>query len=685
MVRKSYFSDHFGRCPGLHRSDLVGHFGCVNAVEFSNNGGEFIVSGGDDRRVMVWNVEKCVYGTGTPVSLKGEHKSNIFCTVFDNENRHLFSAGNDNMALRHDFETGETVGMYYHDDPVYGLHVHPEDSNVFLTASDDGKVLLWDIRASSVRGSSSCVANLESAFHAAVFNPVDYNVIATANSKKGVQLWDMRVPISCLKQFSCDIGQMCAMGLKWNTTGDMITALRRRLPPVLYHVKRSSPIAEFHHPGYSNVCTMKSNCFAGSKDQYVVSGSDDFNVYIWEVPDDWDDGGLLITVGRAFLVLQGHRSIVNQVRFNRANHMLISAGVEKVLKVWSPFPVPGGCSSTDVIPGNVRQPYSHSDYLGFIQYGGLPLSHDEYENRSTEEDPRMLAFFDSLIEREKENFCSDSDDSTWEDLHLSLILQGGSSEDSDNGTIGTSVNRLLARELLHRPTQRSPEREPSANTSGQGALRRLRYLKNAAVIRDLLNRDSSSSSSRSSDEETGNCIPLNELASGDDNGQNSKRSSVTFNRPRRNTSRRYRFRSRIRTEGERSRAASDSSSNSEDQNTGTKTEANSKGNVLFVAQGNDSCSTDNNKVYKNTDDSDNTDTPRLRITCENGNVGAACSEGHSCVEGQEASRTLRKGKKYVNSVVSADNSRCRNNADDENTIKTFEKEDDSASEDDQRF
>ena len=56
-------------------------------------------------------------------------------------------------------------------------------------------------------------------------------------------------------------------------------------------------------------------------------------MYIWEVPDDWDDGGLLITVGRAFLVLQGHRSIVNQVRFNRANHMLISAGVEKVLKV----------------------------------------------------------------------------------------------------------------------------------------------------------------------------------------------------------------------------------------------------------------------------------------------------------------------------------------------------------------
>ena len=42
--------------------------------------------------------------------------------------------------------------MYYHDDPVYGLNVHPEDNNVFLTASDDGKVMLWDIRTSPVSG-----------------------------------------------------------------------------------------------------------------------------------------------------------------------------------------------------------------------------------------------------------------------------------------------------------------------------------------------------------------------------------------------------------------------------------------------------------------------------------------------------------------------------------------------------
>lgn len=47
VVHKSYMSDHFGRCSSLYHRNLLGHFGCVNAIEFSSNGGEFIVSGVD--------------------------------------------------------------------------------------------------------------------------------------------------------------------------------------------------------------------------------------------------------------------------------------------------------------------------------------------------------------------------------------------------------------------------------------------------------------------------------------------------------------------------------------------------------------------------------------------------------------------------------------------------------------
>ena len=72
----------------------------------------------------------------------------------------------------------------------------------------------------------------------------------------------------CLQQYTSTINHVCtAMSVKWNAVGTYLTALRRHLPPVLYRVDRLSPIAEFCHPGYKNVYTMKNSCFGGDKDQ----------------------------------------------------------------------------------------------------------------------------------------------------------------------------------------------------------------------------------------------------------------------------------------------------------------------------------------------------------------------------------------------------------------------------------
>ena len=56
--------------------------------------------GGDDRRVLLWDVNKVVRkGDIAPSQMKTEHLSNIFCTVFDNDTKHIFSAGM-NVFLR---------------------------------------------------------------------------------------------------------------------------------------------------------------------------------------------------------------------------------------------------------------------------------------------------------------------------------------------------------------------------------------------------------------------------------------------------------------------------------------------------------------------------------------------------------------------------------------------------------
>lgn len=49
--------------------------------------------GGDDRRVLLWHMEKAIHARSKPVKLKGEHLSNIFCLAFDSTNRKVFSGG----------------------------------------------------------------------------------------------------------------------------------------------------------------------------------------------------------------------------------------------------------------------------------------------------------------------------------------------------------------------------------------------------------------------------------------------------------------------------------------------------------------------------------------------------------------------------------------------------------------
>uniref|UniRef100_G3V6K4 DDB1 and CUL4 associated factor 5 n=1 Tax=Rattus norvegicus TaxID=10116 RepID=G3V6K4_RAT len=404
-------------CRNLYKKDLLGHFGCVNAIEFSNNGGQWLVSG-DDRRVLLWHMEQAIHSRVKPIQLKGEHHSNIFCLAFNSGNTKVFSGGNDEQVILHDVESSETLDVFAHEDAVYGLSVSPVNDNIFASSSDDGRVLIWDIRESP-HGEPFCLANYPSAFHSVMFNPVEPRLLATANSKEGVGLWDIRKPQSSLLRYGGNLSLQSAMSVRFNSNGTQLLALRRRLPPVLYDIHSRLPVFQFDNQGYFNSCTMKSCCFAGDRDQYILSGSDDFNLYMWKVPADPEAGGLGRVVNGAFMVLKGHRSIVNQVRFNPHTYMICSSGVEKIIKIWSPYKQPGCTGDLDGrIEDDSRCLYTHEEYISLVLNSGSGLSHD-YANQSVQEDPRMMAFFDSLVRREIEGWSSDSDS----DLSESTILQ----------------------------------------------------------------------------------------------------------------------------------------------------------------------------------------------------------------------------------------------------------------------
>ncbi|CAB1330467.1 unnamed protein product [Coregonus sp. 'balchen'] len=475
LMKEEFQRLRLAGCTSLYKKDMLGHFGCVNAIEFSNNGGEYLVSGGDDRRVLLWNMERALHArSAKPLKLKGEHLSNIFCLAFDSTNKRVFSGGNDEQVILHDVERGETLNVFLHDDAVYGLSVSPVNDNVFASSSDDGRVLIWDTREPP-HGEPFCLANYPSAFHSVMFNPAEPRLLATANSKEGVGLWDIRKPRTSLLRYGGSMSLQSAMSVRFNSTGTQLLALRRRLPPVLYELHSRLPSFQFDNQGYFNSCTMKSCCFAGDEDQ------------------DPEAGGPGRVVNGAFMVLKGHRSIVNQVRFNPSTYMICSSGVEKVIKAWSPY----------------QQPESVGDLDGCVEDKSRSLySHEEYINLSIQEDPRMMAFFDSLVRREIEGWSSDSDSDLSEGAILQLHARGRRStqavRDSSGALVGTGVAMpvppaaAVAADSDHSSSsslaapEASGEEHPEGVEALQPRRRGSRYQQSVFLL-DLVGEDSDSS------------------------------------------------------------------------------------------------------------------------------------------------------------------------------------------------
>ncbi|CAH0594333.1 unnamed protein product [Chrysodeixis includens] len=365
-----------------------------------------ILIGGDDRRVMLWQFGQAILDRGKPEAMKAAHQSNIFCLGITNDNQKIYSGGNDDIVIVHDLESKSPLEVLGHQRAVCSLSIDPFNERVVSTAGNDGRLLLFDTRQSVHE--SLVVARSRKAFHGVMFHPTQVGMIVSANARDGIALWDLRTPKHPVLRYAGNNGTcQNSMSVRFNSTGTQILALRRRQVPILYAVHSPSPIAEFFHQDYYNSCTMKSCSFAGERDQFVLSGSDDFNLYMWKIPEGCGD----TEVEPPHIVLYGHRSIVNQVRYNPHYCLIASSGVEKIIKVWSALEFPkmrGALLEEAQGSDNPREIYSHEDYVSLVHHAGQHISHN-YAEQSTSEDARMMAFFDSLVQRELECLAEETD------------------------------------------------------------------------------------------------------------------------------------------------------------------------------------------------------------------------------------------------------------------------------------
>lgn len=150
------------------------------------------------------------------------------------------------------------------------------------------------------------------------------------------------------------------------------------------------------------------------------------------------------------VILTGHRSIVNQVRYNRQRCLLASSGVEKIIKVshdellefmakineaslccaqfWSPFAQHGW-------EGALTEPSDTPYCTRALHRNAAYHVSQDFSTRNMEEDQVMLAFFDTLVQRELETWHTKSKDSA-----TGYVQQTTSSDSSSASSTEHSEN-----------------------------------------------------------------------------------------------------------------------------------------------------------------------------------------------------------------------------------------------------
>lgn len=129
------------RRPWRVEHTLSSHKGSVHCAVFNHNG-SFILTGGQDRKVILWNASK-----GTLVKAFEKHAYEVLGICATHDNSRFASCGGDRDVLLWDVAEGVVFRRYSGHNGRVNAVAFNDDSSVLVSASFDTTVRLWDTKA----------------------------------------------------------------------------------------------------------------------------------------------------------------------------------------------------------------------------------------------------------------------------------------------------------------------------------------------------------------------------------------------------------------------------------------------------------------------------------------------------------------------------------------------------------
>ncbi|KAF5270442.1 hypothetical protein FQR65_LT05630 [Abscondita terminalis] len=286
-------------------SSMPGHAEAVISVSFSPNG-QHLASGSGDTTVRFWDLS-----TQNPYLTCKGHRNWVLCISWSPDSTKLASACKNGQIIIWDPTSGKQMGktMIGHKQWITSLCWEPFHSNpdcrLFASSSKDGDVRIWD--------SNLCQSILILSGHTKSVTVVKWGgggLIYTASQDRSVRVWRASDGVLC---------RVLEGHAHWVNTLALNTDYILRIgpfDPINFQKNYTANDQKFALDRYNDVV----NSFG----ERLVSGSDDFTLFLWNPEQD----------KKPLARLTGHQQLINDVKFSPDGRILASASFDKSIKLW---------------------------------------------------------------------------------------------------------------------------------------------------------------------------------------------------------------------------------------------------------------------------------------------------------------------------------------------------------------
>jgi len=356
---------------------LSGHEGCVNSLHFNQSGSK-IASGSDDLNIIVWEWEK----NRKMVQFNSGHKANVFQSKIMPGDLLITSCSRDGQVRLAELSvTGSlrsTKKLGQHKGPAHKMSLLPDCPYVILSAGEDGQVLSVDIREQ--KPDKILLLKNEKDKKIPIYsihsNPSDGNLFCTSGRDQYVRLFDRRF----LGGPGGQVVRFCPENLKDNDEfkayitcavfsedGREVIGSYNDEDIYLFNTADAEGSPHSHkYQGHRNSATVKGVNFYGPNSEYIISGSDCGNIFIWDKQ----------TEGLVKLMPGDDNGVVNVLEPHPTLPVLATSGLDDEVKLWMPLQVTAG-------PGHCWQREQKEYMLKTVQRN----LNDRETQRNSEPDP----------------------------------------------------------------------------------------------------------------------------------------------------------------------------------------------------------------------------------------------------------------------------------------------------------